>query len=119
MGKAFGKGPASAAKPSHGMVVIAANGQYVFVDTIWDSIDLGGKTASASQGADILVATLDAAGNATTIRVFGGPGDDEVLDAMPDKGDVIVVGRSQKSIDFGIGPLSTSGTEVWVARFSP
>ena len=127
--KVFGKGTGSAGKPSRPSAYPLWDSQdktigYRLFDTVWDTIDLGGTTATSTAGADVVIADFDSSGKLTSYRVYGGPGDDEayrITSELPSLNDYVIIGHSMQSIDFGNGSLSTSAAEgeAWVARISP
>jgi len=126
--KAFNKGPSSANKTSRPSAyrVLDSNLQPVgfrLFDTVWDTIDLGGTTVTATAGADVVIADFDLNGNLTSYRMYGGPGDDEAYRIFIEGsgGDYAILGHSMQTINFGNGALATTASEgeVWVARMSP
>lgn len=117
--ESFGKGPASKNKVSRGRVIDLGNGTFAYVDTVWDTIDLGsGLVVNSSQGADVLVAILDAKGKVTKHWMYGGSGDDEAFGVLNGAaGTATIIGRSTASIDLGNGSLAGPG--IWYAGVTP
>lgn len=118
--RVFQKGAAAAGKVS--TPSIAQGASYFFVDTVWDTVDVGGVTATAMQGADVYTATLGADFKPSTVRVYGGPGDDYGrFAAQSSSTDFLVAGDSARSIDFGLGPMTTmaSNGQAFLARVPP
>ena len=70
-------------------------------------------------GFDAIVARFDAEGKLLWSKRFGGPGFQSAVQARVDpKGDIVLTGRFQESIDLGGGALQSAGDfEVWVAKF--
>lgn len=116
---AFPKGPASKGKLSRPRVRRLAFDKYLLVDTVWDSIDVGGVKALAKQGADVAMVGFDGKGVGQWARVYGGPGDDESYEATVSSGTAVFwTGHSASSIEFGNGPLTTTAVdgEAWATR---
>ena len=116
----FPKGPASSGKLSRPSAVRMTVNSYVLLDTVWDTMQIGVTTVTATAGSDVVLAEFDASGNLTSYRLYGGPGDDEayrVTGALVPN-DYLILGHSTQSIDFGNGALTTSAVEgeIWVAR---
>ncbi|WP_438019829.1 hypothetical protein WMF18_12505 [Sorangium sp. So ce315] len=89
-----------------GSVVLAGS----FGDYFTETIDLGGGPLITAGGEDILVAKLDADGEHLWSKRFG----DAALQraygiAVDGAGDIVVSGTFQGSVDFGGGPLVSSG----------
>lgn len=89
-----------------GSVVLAGS----FGDYFTETIDLGGGPLINAGGEDILVAKLDADGGHLWSKRFG----DAALQraygvAVDGSGDIVVSGTFQGSVDFGGGPLVSSG----------
>jgi hypothetical protein len=114
------KGPAASGKISTPSIEKGTG--YYLVDTVWDTVDLGGAMATAKQGADVYTAILGADFKPTTVRVYGGPGDDygRFVTATTSM-DYIIAGDSQQSIDFGLGPMMTTAQngQAFLARLPP
>lgn len=111
--QSFAKGPKSLGKVTRARLVDMQDGTFVYYDTVWDTIDLGGgNVATAGQGADVLIAALNSKGVLIKYWLWGGAGDDEFFDAGGGKGAAAVVGHSTSTIDLGNGPL-TAG--IWAA----
>jgi outer membrane protein assembly factor BamB len=120
--KMYAKGPASSGKPSRPSAITVSGGTYELFDTVWDTMAFGGTTITATSGADVVIADLDATGNLLSYRLYGGPGDDEAyrIRSAPGGG-YTILGHSMQSIDFGNGPLTTAAAEgeLWLARVAP
>ncbi len=81
-------------------------------------MDFGGGPLSSTGISDVFVAKVDAGGNHVWSRRFGGTGDDRAWAVATDPaGNVVVVGFFSNAIDFGGGPLVSSGSwDVFVAK---
>ncbi len=119
LGVAFAKGPASQGKVSRARITDLKNGTYLYVDTVWDTIDLGNNAVvnATNGGADVLVAVLDGSGKALKYWTYGGAGDDEVFGAMGTNAQIVVWAHSTGTIDLGNGVLSGPG--IWYAGITP
>jgi hypothetical protein len=96
-------------------------------DDVWltgdyeNSVDFGGGTLSAVDGADIFLVELDASGGHKWSMTTGAAGDDEGEGvAIGPDGSVHVVGSFTTSIDFGEGVLqSAGGQDAFVVKLRP
>lgn len=89
------------------------------------SINFGGGNRFGVGEQDVFVAKFDAAGNHIWSNIFGagslGPpyfqlGYDVAMDGS---GNALVTGYCQGGVDFGGGPLSSAGQDVFIAKFDP
>jgi hypothetical protein len=85
------------------------------------SVDFGGGFLASAGGRDMFLARFDAAGNHLWSQGFG-----DVLDqsgasvALNSAGDIVVTGYFEESVDFGSGPLTSSGLrDIFLSVFDP
>jgi hypothetical protein len=93
--------------------IVAARGEgVVVVGDLGAPIDLGGGTFASGGGADFFVLGLAAAsGSYRFSRAFGGPGQQFAQGvALDARGNAIIVGSFEDSMDLGGGPLSSAGS---------
>lgn len=85
------------------------------------SIDLGGGVLATAGQADVFLAKLDENGNTLWGKAFGDPGLQLPWSVAADSGgNVILAGSMEGTVDFGTGPLtSTGGFDAFLAKFDP
>jgi len=87
------------------------------------TVDMGGGVLTSAGGHDIVLAKFDAAGNHLWSQRFGDANHQYPYDiAVDGAGNVLLTGRFEGSVDFGGGPLTTSGVgdyDIFVAKFDP
>ena len=83
-------------------------------------VDFGCGPLAPGGGWDGLAAKLDRAGNCVWSKRFG-DGDSQAISSVTvdASGNVIIVGGFAGTADFGGGPLTSSGSDVFVAKFDP
>lgn len=83
------------------------------------TLDFGGGPLPSSGTSDVFIAKLDAAGQQVWSRRAGGAGDDRAWAVATDPaGNIVVTGSFSDTIDFGGGPLVSSGSwDVFVVKF--
>lgn len=117
----FGKDYGAAVR-AHGAAVGSA-GELVLAGGFYDSVDFGGGTLFSAGPADIFVAALDAGGAHSWSQRFGdassssntGPQQASAV-AIDPAGNIIVAGEFHGTVDFGTGPLVSSGDDIFVAK---
>jgi len=83
-------------------------------------IDLGGGTALSAGGEDIYAARFGSDGTHVFSRRFGGADDQRVYDvAGGPSGEIVLVGTTTGEVDLGDGPVTSTGTDVFVLRLAP
>lgn len=82
-----------------------------------DEIDLGGGSLPGSGYFDIYVGKFDSSGNHLWSKSFGSEGWQFVEGlAIDASGNVYLGGYFQNELDFGGGPLTSSGTDIFIAK---
>ena len=82
-------------------------------------INFGGGLLTNAGGKDMFIVKLDSAGNHLWSKRFG---DDqpqsgiEATIAADGSGNILVSGSFKGTVDFGAGPLTTAGTDIYVAK---
>ncbi len=93
-------------------LAVDTTGAPVVTGTFAQTIDFGRGTLTSAGSNDIYVAKIDSNGNTVWSRRFGGTGDDRSTAIATDSaGNIVVTGMMSGTVDFGGGPLVTSG--VW------
>jgi hypothetical protein len=99
-----------ASDDSVGGVAVAPDGGVALAGAFAGSIDLGGGPLDSAGGEDIGVVLLDAAGQHSWSRRFGGVGNDAAAGvAVGPDGAVVLAGSFSGVVDFGDGPTDTGG----------
>lgn len=83
------------------------------------TIDFGGGTFTSAGGTDIYLARFDINGNHLWSKTFGDGSDQfgRAVEIAPN-GDILICGGFRGSVDFGGGPLNSSGNmDIFMARF--
>lgn len=95
-------------------------GNVILALDFYGSADFGGGVLTSAGAADLAVVKLDPQGNHVWSKRFGDAGDQAAYTlAVDPNDDVIVAGGYDGTIDFGAGPLPTSGlSDVYVAKLS-
>jgi hypothetical protein len=112
---AFGSGSAQGTS-----VVIDGKGKVVVGGAFSGAIDFGGPNLTSAGGFDAFLVKLDSVG----CHVFGGQFGNEVYQATQNvavdaSGNIIIAGNFAGTADFGVGPLTASGDDIFVAKFGP
>lgn len=97
---------------SVGRLVIDGQGNVLFGATFSGTIQLGTATLTSAGKGDIFVAKMSGqTGDVAWVKQFGGAGDDAVSDIAVDPANAIYIAGKYEapSIDFGGGPLSSTG----------
>jgi ribosomal protein S11 len=96
-------------------------GNAVATGTFEGTIDFGGGPVTSAGSYDAFVMKLDTVGNAVFRRTAGGMAAQAGTDIDVDStGDIVLVGTYQNSIDWGLGPHTTSAsTSTFVTKFDP
>ena len=99
--------------------IAVSDGANIFVGGDFEgSFSFGGAVLTSAGSEDIFLARFDPAGNHLWSKSFGGVNREYFWDMATDAaGNVIIMGDFTGSIDFGGGLLTTSGTDVYVAKF--
>lgn len=102
-------------------LAVAPSGDLVVTGAFTGTLDLGtGPLTSA--GEDIFLLKLDASGVTKWSERFGGPGNtlDQVASvAVGPAGEIVMAGSYQGALDFGAGPLPSSGAGTFLAALGP
>ena len=97
-------------------VVTDAKGDVFAAGQHHGTLDFGGGPANSATAGDGFVLALDATGSHTWDKSFAAAPDALAIDAA---GDVVVCGEFSGSVDFGLGPLTSTGEAVFVAKLGP
>jgi hypothetical protein len=104
-------------------LVLDAAGHLVLAGSFTGSIDLGGGMMTATgDGADALIAKLDADGTYLWARAYGDAADQYGVGAavFPKSQDIVLAGSMAGTADFGGGPLTAAGDlDVFLAELAP
>jgi hypothetical protein len=121
-GEVFGGKSADAstavAVDSKGDVVVTGNFAYTvnFADPASAPVT---RTGNADGSLDAFVAKYTSAGKLVWVQTYGGPHNDQGTGVAVDADDdVVVVGSFNSSIDFGMGPVTGSNIDAFVAKLS-
>lgn len=102
-------------------VAIDSTGNTVVVGRFIDDRDFGGGTRINNGGTDVFVVKYDEEGNYLWDRTFGNPiadGDYGLDVAIGPGGDVVVVGNFYRTVDYGLGTVSTAGgADIFAVSF--
>ena len=103
----------------YGQVVSDGEGGLILTGQMEGSMDLGAGTLTSEGAEDAFIARFDADGKLLWNKRFGGPGHQSAGQARLDaKGDIVVIGRFEETIDLGGGPLTSAGNiDGYVAKF--
>jgi len=97
-------------------------GERLFVaGSVTSAIDWGGGALEGA-AADVTLARLDAGGDHVWSKRFLGSATarPEALAVDPRSGEIVIAGTHEGTVDYGTGPLSSSGLQsIFVAKFSP
>ena len=106
--KAYG-GPAGSYSDSYGLGV-DPSGSVGIAGVFSGSIDVGGGTMTSAGQQDVFIARFDSAGVPQWSKRFGGTAQEWARDAAADdNGNLLVAGSFGASVDFGLGPVNTTG----------
>ena len=84
------------------------------------TVDLGGGALTGAGSRDVFVAKLSSGGSHIWSKSFGDAGtQDANAIAIDAAGNVIVTGGFGGSLDFGGGPISSTGNDMFIAKFGP
>jgi hypothetical protein len=107
-----------------GALAVDAGGDLLVSGVFLGTNDFGtGPLTAVSPHGDVFVARLDPQGSAVWVRqftatngfeVYGGPGL-----AVGPSGEVVVTGSFEGTVDFGGGPLTSFGLDIFVVRLAP
>jgi hypothetical protein len=104
--------PAGIAVDTHDKVVLAGS--------FSGAIDFGGATMASTLGRDVFLAKLGPNGEHLWSKRFGDSFDQECRAVATDRADnIALTGTLYGTIDFGGGPLTDMGHDVFVAKLGP
>ncbi|MGD8414750.1 MAG: hypothetical protein PVF33_10980, partial [Candidatus Latescibacterota bacterium] len=100
-------------------VAADASGNIIVVGSFQGSADFGGGTLTSAGGYDIFIAKYDEGGSHIWSQRFGDEGDQNAGSVAVDGGgNVTVTGQFEGTVNFGGGPLASSGgLDMFVAKF--
>jgi Fibronectin type III domain len=103
-------------------VAVDSDGDVLLTGTVGPNVDFGGGELPSLSGIDIFVAKYSGVdGSYRWARRFGSTSDDvsSYAIAVDPWGDVVITGQFLGTVDFGGGPLtSTGGWDIFVAKYS-
>ncbi len=104
-----------------GGIAVDGAGNVLVTGTFRDTVDFGGGLITSAGLNDIFVAKFDAGGAHLWSQRFGESGGDSGLGIAADgTGNVLVTGAFRGTVDFGGGPLTSTGvSDIFVAKFDP
>jgi hypothetical protein len=108
-------------KNAYGQSVAVANdGNVIVAGGFTGAVDFGGGPVSSFGSNDIFVAEYSTSGIYQWARHFGNTGSNYAYGVAVDStGNVFVTGAFQGTVDFGSGPLTSSGSyDIFVAKYS-
>ena len=102
-------------------LAVDASGAILLTGFTYGTVDFGGGPLVSAGGSDIFIAKLDAGGNHVWSKRFGDTNNRQLGKAIAadGAGNVVVTGGFEGAVDFGGGPLTTSGgiyTDAFVAK---
>ena len=102
-------------------VKIDASGDVLMVGRFNETVDFGGGPLTSAGVDDIFLAQYKRSGNHMWSRRYGDPDADVGLEHTIDgTGSIIVTGSFSGTLDFGGGPLTSTGLgDMFVAKFDP
>jgi len=107
----------------YGLAIAADSSSNVIVTRIfgYGTIDFGGGPLTNPYfNNDIFVVKLSSAGDHVWSKRFGGSSDDQARGVAVDSGgNVILSGFFINTVDFGGGPLTSTGLDIFVVKLSP
>ena len=104
-------------------VAVDPSGNVVVTGLFENTVDFGGGPLVSAGGSDIFLAKFDAAGNHLWSQRFGGteslyfPTDKPFDVAIDGAGNVLVTGFFVGPVDFGGGPITSFGRDIFLAKF--
>ncbi len=112
---------AAGANPSILGMTASPGGDLFLTGQVDAALNFGGGLLPAGGGTDAFLVRLDVAGAHAWSKRFGAAGNQYASSASVDGlGAVLLTGYFEQSIDFGGGPLSSSGAlDLFVAKLSP
>jgi len=96
-------------------------GNVAIAGTFSGDIDLGSGSLTSAANKDMFVARFDSSGTPQWSRRVGGSGEDWARDVTLDGlGNVLVSGHFDATVDFGFGPVTTTGYgDGYVVKYGP
>lgn len=96
-------------------------GSLILVGSFFGSIDFGGGALTSAGSSDVFVAKFDPYGMHEWSQGFGDAAEQTASAvAVDSSGNIVVVGQFQGVLDFGGGPMSSSGgNDVFLAKLNP
>jgi hypothetical protein len=100
---------------------VDANKNIVLAGSFSNTLDLGSISLVSAGGTDVLVAGLDPTGTLLWAKSFGDTADQDVSGfALDAAGNLVITGAFGGNVDFGGGPLSSSGMpHIFLATLDP
>lgn len=99
------------------VVAAAPAGEVVLTAAFTGTVDLGSGPLTSAGSRDVFVAKLDAAGGPLFSKRFGGAGGEFAGSAaIGPQGEIVVVGSFAGAADFGGGPITATGSDVFVVK---
>jgi hypothetical protein len=93
-------------------VAVTSQGNLIVAGFFEDSVNFGDGPRNAAGGRDAFVGRYNAAGDLRWAKTFGGPGNDQAdALAVDQDGNIHVSDHFAQQIDFGAGPVNSSGDD--------
>jgi hypothetical protein len=120
------QGPAYGGVAHANDAAVDSSANLVLAGGFYDRVDFGGASLISEGPDDVFVAALDANGTHVWIKRFGdasqgsntGP-QAATATAIDPAGSMIVAGEFHHSVDFGTGPLVSTGDDIFIAKLVP
>jgi hypothetical protein len=100
-------------------MVVDGAGATVIVGYLSGTVSFGGVAQTSAGLGDIYLVKLDSSGSLVWVKRFGGTGDDVAKGIAIDASDnIYITGYFRSTVDFGGGPLTTAGTNAFLAKYA-
>lgn len=97
-----------------------ATGKLVGAGSLGSTLDWGGGVLTSAGQDDVLVIKFDATGNTLWSKRFGdAQPQDAWAVAIDASGNVVLTGRVQGALDFGVGAMNPSQATIYAAKLDP
>jgi len=83
------------------------------------SVDFGAGVRPGAGGSEAFVAGYSLEGASSFSRLISGPSNDEAWGVAPSDPGIYVVGRFEGTVDFGAGPVTADGFDLFVTHMIP
>ncbi len=102
-------------------VAVDASGNVFLAGRFWGTVDFGGGPLTSAGTSDVYLVKFSSGGTHLWSKSFGDSSTDEAYALATDAdGNIFMLGKFYGSIDFGGGPLTSSGySDIFLAKFDP